>query len=125
MDQYGGRAFDDYDEAGEFADSIGFPALVRIAEDAVQSVPDGFIAAGFSNGGGMAKFVARRRTVRGVLMLSGALDLAMIGIDTWPAGVPAQIHYTARDPFRNQAWITAVAAQVCAASTSAGFRLAR
>ncbi|MDQ2849142.1 MAG: dienelactone hydrolase, partial [Actinomycetota bacterium] len=58
VDQYGGRVFDDYEEAGEFADSIGFPALMRIAEDAVNGVPDGFIAAGFSNGGGMAEFVA-------------------------------------------------------------------
>lgn len=118
VDQYGGRVFDDYDEAGEFAQSIGFPTLMRLAEEAVQGVPDGFIAAGFSNGGGMAEFVATRRSVRGVLMLSGALDLAMIGVEAWPAGVPAQIHYTTSDPFRNQAWVDAVAAQVGAAGAS-------
>lgn len=51
-------------------------------------------------------------------MLSGALDLAMIGADAWPAGVPAQIHYTTADPFRNQAGIDAVAAQIRSARAS-------
>lgn len=112
VDQYDGRVFDDYAEAGRFAESIGYPALMQIAEQSVENVPDGFIAAGFSNGGGMAEFVATKRSVRGVLMLSGALDLTMIGVDAWPARVPAQIHYTERDPFRNQAGIDAVVAQI-------------
>ena len=118
MDQYGGRVFDDYEEAGEFAESIGYPELMRLAAEAVEDVPDGFLAAGFSNGGGMAEYVATRRPVRGVLMLSGVLDLAMLGVDAWPAGVPAQIHYTVEDPFRNQTWIDAVADQVRAADAS-------
>lgn len=118
VDQYGGRVFDDYDEAGEFARSIGFPALMGLAEDAVAGVPDGFIAAGFSNGAGMAEFVATRRSVRGVVLLSGALDLAVFGGKAWPTGVPAQIHYTTRDPFRDQAGIDAVAAQVSGAGAS-------
>ncbi len=118
VDQYGGRVFDDYEEAGDFAESIGYPTLMRLAEEAVQGVPDGFIAAGFSIGGGMAEFVATRRPVRGVVMLSGALDLTRLDADAWPAGVPAQIHYTTHDPFRNQAGIDAVAAQVRAAGAS-------
>jgi len=115
VDQYGGRAFDDYNEADEFAQSIGHPTLMGLAEEAVQGVPDGFIAAGFCNGGGMADFVATKRPVRGVLMLSGALDLARLGAEAWLAGMPAQIHYTTNDPFRNQTGIDAVIAQVRAA----------
>ncbi|WP_290513394.1 dienelactone hydrolase family protein [Aeromicrobium sp.] len=92
---------------------------MQIAEDAVSGIPDGFVAAGFSNGGGMAEFVATRRPVRGVLMLSGALDLAKIGVQTWPNGVPAQIHYALDDPFRSQAEIDAVTTQV----KNAGARL--
>lgn len=118
VDQYNGRVFDDYGEADEFAQSIGYPRLMGLAANAVAGLPDGFVAAGFSNGGGMAEFVATMRPVGGVLMLSGALDLAMIGADAWPAGVPAQIHYTTADPFRNQAWIDAVAAQVRSAGAS-------
>ena len=118
VDQYEGRVFDDYDEAGEFAQEIGYPALMGRAAEAVQGLSDGFIAAGFSNGGGMAEFVATVRPVRGVLMLSGALSLDMIGVDAWPAGVPAQIHYTAEDPFRYQEGIDAVVAQVSVAGAS-------
>jgi len=48
-------------------------------------------------------------------MFSSALALDMIGVDAWPVGVPAQIHYTTEDPFRNQEVIDAVAAQVSSA----------
>ncbi len=115
VDQYGGRVFDDYEEAGAYAEQIGYPELMRRAVAAVEGVPDGFVAAGFSNGGGMAEYVATVRAVGGVLMLSGALPLAMLGVEAWPEGVPAQIHYTLEDPLRNQEWIDAVAERVRAA----------
>ncbi len=118
VDQYEGRVFDDYVAAGDFVELIGFPRLMEIAEEAVSGMPDGFIAAGFSNGGGMAEFVATRRPVSGVLMLSGALDLAMIGVEAWPNAVPAQIHYTVDDPFRDQGDIDAVAAMAKNAGAS-------
>jgi dienelactone hydrolase len=112
VDQYDGQVFDDYDEASAFAESIGYPALMRCAADAVSDLPDGFVAAGFSNGGGMAEYVATQRAVAGVLMLSGALALDRTGADQWPADVPAQIHYTVDDPFRNQAGIDSVIASI-------------
>jgi dienelactone hydrolase len=77
-------------------------------------LPDGFVTAGFSNGSGMAEFVAAKRPVKGVLMLSGALDPAEIGV-TWPEAVPAQVHYTVDDPFHEQGAIDAVVAAVTAA----------
>jgi dienelactone hydrolase len=115
VDQYEGRVFDDYEEAGAFAEAIGYGELMRRAAAAVESLPDGFLVAGFSNGGGMAEYVATVRPVAGVAMLSGALPMSMLGVERWPAGVPAQIHYTADDPFRNQDWIDAVVDQVQAA----------
>ena len=42
----------------------------------------------------------------------------MIGVEAWPAGVPAQIHYMTKDPLRCQEAIDAVAAQVSAAGAS-------
>lgn len=39
VDQYDGRVFDDYDEAGEFAQSIGYPTLMGLAEEAVHGLP--------------------------------------------------------------------------------------
>jgi dienelactone hydrolase len=77
---------------------------------AIQGVadrPDGFVAIGFSNGAGMAEFVAANRPVSGVVMASGALPLETIGI-TWPMGVPAQIHSTVDDPRREQSAIDSV-----------------
>lgn len=115
VDQYDGRSFDDFAEADEFAQSIGYPALMDRAAAAVETLDDGFLAAGFSNGGGMAESVATRRRVGGVVMVSGTLPLPMIGIGEWPAGMPAQIHYTIDDPRRRQEWCDAVAASVRAA----------
>ncbi len=55
VDQYDGRAFDDYDEADAFVQSIGsYPELMRRAVGAVEALRDGFVVAGFSNGGAMA-----------------------------------------------------------------------
>lgn len=109
VDQYDGRVFDDYETASAFAADIGYPVLMERAVDAVEDLDDGFIAAGFSNGGGMSEYVATRRKVAGVLMLSGVLSLDMLGVSMWPAGVPAQIHYTIGDPFRQEESIDAVA----------------
>lgn len=115
VDQYDGRVFDDYDQADAYAQSIGYPELMRRAAAAVEGLPDGFVVTGFSNGGGMSEYLATQRRVSGVLMLSGALALDMLGVDAWPAGVPAQIHYTVGDPRRRQEWIDAVAASTRAA----------
>lgn len=107
VDQYEGRVFDDYDEAVAFVDEVGFPELMTRAIQGVADRPDGFVAIGFSNGAGMAEFVAANRPVSGVVMAGGALPLETIGI-TWPAGVPAQIHSTIDDPRRDQAAIDSV-----------------
>lgn len=119
VDQYDGQVFGDYDEADRFVEQVGFPELMRRAVEAVQDLPDGFLAAGFSNGGGMAEYVATQRPCSGVLMLSGALPVQMLGAAAWPPGVPAQIHYTQRDPRRRQEWIDTLVASVHAAGASA------
>lgn len=111
VDQYNGRVFDAYDEAMAFAESIGYPALMKLAVDAVSDLPDGFVTAGFSNGGGMAEFVATRRPVSGVVMLSGAIPLAAMSAGPWPAGMPGQIHYAVGDPFRSQDEVDGVVAE--------------
>jgi dienelactone hydrolase len=119
VDQYDGQVFDDYDDADGYVDQIGFPELMRRAVQAVQDLPDGFVAAGFSNGGGMAEYVATQRRCGGVLMISGALPVQMLGVDSWPAAVPAQIHYSSHDPRRRQEWIAALLAEISDAGGSA------
>jgi dienelactone hydrolase len=118
VDQYDGRVFDDYEAAGAFAEEIGYGDLMGRALAGVAGLPDGFVALGFSNGGGMAEFVATRRPVSGVVMISGTLPLAMIGVDSWPAGVPAQVHYAVDDPHRQQEWVDAVLGSVRAAGAT-------
>jgi dienelactone hydrolase len=100
VDQYDGKSFDDYESAGAYAASIGFPELMRRALESVAMLPDGFAVVGFSNGGGMATHIAVNRRISRAVLCSGALPLKQIGADRWPANVPAQLHYTADDPFK-------------------------
>jgi dienelactone hydrolase len=104
VDQYDGRVFDDYEAAGAYAAGIGYPALMAAAVQAVAGLPDGFVTAGFSNGAGMAEHVATQRHCAGVLMVSGALPLAVLGAGSWPAGVPVQLHRAEADPMRDADW---------------------
>lgn len=115
VDQYDGRVFDDYDEADAFVRQVGFPEFMQRAVQAVHALPDGFVCVGFSNGGGMAEYVATQRAVAGVVMCSGTLPLPLIGIEAWPTGVSAQIHYMTDDPFRHAGWAETVAESVTAA----------
>ena len=112
VDQYGGRVFDDYTEAGAYVEQVGFPALMATELEAVAGLPDGFVTAGFSNGAGMAEFVALQGRCSGVLMVSGALPLAMLGASAWPPGVPVQLHAAEADPMRHQEWNDAFLADV-------------
>lgn len=119
VDQYDGRTFDSYEEAGAFAGEIGFPTLMQRAVDAVGDLPAGAVCAGFSNGGGMAQFASTQVPgVTGAVLVSGAIDPAELGVTGWPSTVPVQVHYTVDDPFRQQAWIDA-AVQAVRASGAA------
>jgi dienelactone hydrolase len=127
VDQYDGRVFDDYEEAGAHVDRIGFPALMQAAVDAVADLPDGFVVAGFSNGAGMAEYVATQRACRGAVLFAGALPLAVLGVEAWPAGVPVQVHHTEGDPRHAPEWLDAFVADVRRAgapSRSSGTRAA-
>lgn len=112
VDQYDGRVFDDYATAGAHVERVGFPALMAAALEGVADLADGFVAAGFSNGAGMAEYVATRRMCSGVLLFSGALPLAMLGADRWPHGVPVQLHRADGDPMRDEEWDRAFVADV-------------
>ncbi|MBN8866335.1 MAG: dienelactone hydrolase family protein [Solirubrobacterales bacterium] len=121
IDQYDGRVFDDYDEATEFVQTIGFPALMQRALEGVEAMADGFAAMGFSNGGGMATFVACNGPVERVILCSGALPVHRIGIEDWPARVPAQLHYAVDDPFKTEGSVQSVLDSVNAAGAVAEY----
>jgi dienelactone hydrolase len=113
IDQYDGHVFEDYAEAGAFAQSIGYPALMAAALQATSALPPRLVCAGFSNGGAMAQYVAGTRDgVTAAVLLSGAIDPAELGLEGWPPTVPVQIHYTRDDPFRRQPYLDAAMAAV-------------
>src|SRR5919199_736288 len=89
----------------DVADSVGYRELMRRAVAGVEELPDGFICLGFSNGAGMAEYVATQRAVRAVVLISGALPLDMLGGAAWPSNVPVQLHSPTGDRFRNDEWI--------------------
>ena len=121
LDMSEGRSFDDYPPAMELVDKVGFPTLMARALEATADLPDGFVTMGFSNGAGMAEYVAASRPgVRGVLMLGGALDLRWLGVG-WPPGVPGQVHTTVDDPWRDEGIEATVEAALAAGATVEAF----
>lgn len=117
VDQYDGQVFDDYEPASAFMGTLGFPALMERALAGTADMPDGFVTMGFSNGAGMAEYVAGTRPgVAGVIMSGGSIDPAAIGI-TWPQGLDGQVHTTVDDPWRQQ---DQIAATVAAAKDAGG-----
>lgn len=121
VDQYDGRCFDDYATAAAYVEQLGFPALMQTALDATADLPEGFVAAGFSNGAGMAEHVALHRPVAAAVLFSGALPLHVLGADSWPASVPVQLHYATSDPHRDQDWVDQFLAVVRASGATADF----
>lgn len=80
VDYYGGYcSFDDHAVAADYVNQIGFPALIQAAADGVVNLPDGFAVRGFSNGSGMAKYVATAARSPRPFSAPGRSPLATIG----------------------------------------------
>ncbi len=106
VDQYDGQVFDDFQTAEEYALTLGSRKLHQRANEAVTDLRDPFVVAGFSMGGAMAIGVATSHSaVCGLVLYAGVGDTATMGIQTWPASVPVQVHYTPADPTPNYDWI--------------------
>ncbi len=104
IDVYDGIVFDEYPPAMEYAEEeVGMPRLMAMALAAVADIPGPMVTAGFSNGAGMAEFVATQRPsdVTGVLMFGGGIPVHFMDA-TWPPGVPGQIHHTEADPWHER-----------------------
>ncbi len=122
IDYYGdGQTFTDYDVANQYVDKIGFPVLMQRALSGVSDLPDGFIAMGFSNGAGMATYVALNRIVDSVILCSGALPIEMLGAKTWPNGTSAQLHYMLEDPKKVDGSVESVMRSVNQANADAEY----
>ena len=116
VDLYAGLVFDDYAPAMHYAhEERGNDALMAQALEAVAAIPGPLVVGGFSMGCAMAEHVALSRpAVVGVLLFAGAASLHWFGAP-WPPGVPAQIHATEHDPWREQEEIDALVSGIAAA----------
>ncbi len=91
-DLYGGRTFPDLQAGVDYAQHIGFQAVLESGRRAAADLPAGIVYAGFSLGVMPAQMLAQtRRGAQGALLLHAAVPPAEFG-GPWPAGVPLQIH---------------------------------
>lgn len=115
-DLYDGEVFADMAAAMSHFERIGVPEMIRRTEASVADLPADLVYAGFSNGGVSAEHLAASRPgARGAILLHAALPLPALGLSTWPAGVPVQVHYAESDPWRSADGVDLLSASVRAA----------
>jgi dienelactone hydrolase len=98
-DLYVGRTFATLDEGMAHAQEIGFPeTIIERGERAASDLPAGLVYAGFSLGVLPAQKLAQTRPgARAALLFYSCVPASSFG-DSWPAGVPVQIHGMDADP---------------------------
>ncbi|MEN6609385.1 MAG: dienelactone hydrolase family protein [Methanoregulaceae archaeon] len=105
-DLFDGEVFEDIAKGRAKFATIGRRGLIERTWSAVQSLPSLLVYGGFSMGGAPAELLAATRPgAQGCLLFHAALPPEAFGISVWPSGVPVQVHYADRDPYRNQQWI--------------------
>ena len=94
------------EQALEKFEEIGITEMVSCTLSSVKDFPSETVYAGFSKGGTSAELlVGTKSGARGCLLFHAALPLNMIGIEKWPSSGPLQVHYAAKDPWKNQQFI--------------------
>ncbi|MCU1683974.1 MAG: hypothetical protein JWQ81_4713 [Amycolatopsis sp.] len=103
-DLYAGQVATTLEEGFELKDRIGWATIVRRAQDAMDSLPDSTVLAGFSMGAGVVdSLLPRRPDTAGVLLLHGLATIPGAA----RAGLPAQLHVADPDPFARPADVAA------------------
>lgn len=96
-DLYDGRTFTDLDEGVGYAQEIGFGTIGERGRLAAEALPNELVYAGFSLGALPAQMLAQTRPgSKGALLFSAAFPASEFG-DSWPSGVPLQIHMMEND----------------------------
>ena len=94
-----GRTFDTIDEGVAYAGKVGFGEIIDRGVRAADELADGLVYAGFSLGVLPAQKLAQTRAgARGALLFYSCVPVSEFG-ESWPAGVPVQIHGMDADPF--------------------------
>jgi dienelactone hydrolase len=96
---FDGRTFDTIEEGIAFARETGFGVLAERGVAAAQGIQPEAVYAGFSFGVMVAQQLAQTRPgARGALLIYSCLPASEFG-DSWPEGVPVQVHGKNADPF--------------------------
>lgn len=98
-DLFEGRTFDSIEEGFGFARELGFDTVRERGATAADELGPGLVYAGFSFGVTIAQRLAQTRPdARGALLMYSCLPVSEFG-QTWPEGVPVQIHGKEGDEF--------------------------
>ena len=98
-DLYDGRTFDNLDDGVAHADEIGFGEIIERGVAAADPLSDGLVYAGFSLGVLPAQKLAQTRPgARGAVLMYSFVPVSEFG-ESWPTGVPVQVHGMDADPY--------------------------
>lgn len=114
-DLYGGKTFETLDEGMAHAREIGFGALLDRGVAAGQELGTDAVYVGISMGVMPAQKLAQTHSgARGAVFIDSCIPLGEFG-DTWPDGVPVQVHGMDADPiFAGEGDVDAARALVAA-----------
>ncbi|MCQ1999880.1 dienelactone hydrolase family protein [Arthrobacter zhaoxinii] len=91
-DLYDGRTFTDLEDGVAYAQEIGMDTIEELGVSIANRFPEDMVYIGFSLGVIPAQRLAQTRPgARGAVLISACIPLGAFA-DTWPDGVPVQIH---------------------------------
>ena len=97
-DLFEGRTFDSIEKGMSFVKELGFGEVMARGARAVDALPAELVFAGFSLGVVPAQMLAQTRPgARGALFFYACIPVSEFG-QTWPKGVPVQVHGMDADP---------------------------
>jgi dienelactone hydrolase len=98
-DLFEGRTFDSIEKGMSFVKELGFGEVMARGVRAVEGLPAELVFAGFSLGVVPAQMLAQTRPgARGALFFYSCIPVSEFG-QTWPKGLPVQVHGMDADPF--------------------------
>ena len=97
-DLFEGRTFDSIEKGMSFVKELGFGEVMARGARAVEALPAELVFAGLSLGVVPAQMLAQTRPgARGALFFYACIPVSEFG-QTWPKGVPVQVHGMDADP---------------------------
>jgi dienelactone hydrolase len=101
-DLYDGKTFTDLNEGVGYAREVGFGTIGERGQLAADGLPNELVYAGFSLGVMPAQMLAQTRSgAKGALLFSAAFPPSEFS-ESWPRGVPLQIHMMEDDEWAEE-----------------------